>query len=224
MRSTTLLRAVLISLLLAGGCVVGAQLTPFTIHPHRSADLVVFRSNLRSTEKGDKAANELADYKTKFEARTEDELLRIREAGGAILETSWVREQVPLSNLAHAQFPNASAFEKFLTIKNEDGSSQIETHFRSDGARRSLTVQVSLPASKANPSESPLSDAEQLTQALANGISETRIALTGGAITTARGFTVASDKQSALLNICAIDEIIHTGGNGKRYLEWEVVF
>ena len=57
---------------------------------------------------------------------------------------------------------------------------------------------------------------------LADGISETRVAVTSGSITTARGFTVARDKQSALLNTSAINEVLRTGGKAELYLEWEV--
>jgi hypothetical protein len=56
----------------------------------------------------------------------------------------------------------------------------------------------------------------------ANGISETRISVTKGSITSARGFTVASGKQSALLNASAIDEVLRTGEKAELYLEWEV--
>lgn len=222
LRSKTRAGAVLVLLLLVGGCVVGDQLTTFTIHPDGSADLVIFRSNLRSTEEGAKADNEIAEFKAKFDARTEDELARIRDAGGTIVQASWVREQAPLSSLVHAQFPNASAFEKFLTIKNEDGSLLIKTQFQNDGPRRSLTVHITLPVDKANPPQPSPSGVEQLRQADANGISETRIALAKGSITAARGFTVAGDKQSALLDASAIDEILRTGGKGELYLEWEV--
>jgi hypothetical protein len=205
-------------LVLVGGCVVGDQLTTFTIHPDGSADFVVFRSNLRSTEKGGKAAKELAEYKARFDGRTEGELTRVVEAGGTLVDASWVREQVPLSSLVHARFPDAAALEKFLTMKNEDGSFLVKTRFQNEGARRSLSFHISLAKGE---SGSPPTTAEQVRQSLANAISETRIALSAGTITAARGFIVAGDKQSALLDSRAIDEIIRTTGKGELYLEWE---
>lgn len=209
-------------LLLVGGCIVGDHLTTFTIRPDGSADLVVFRSNLRSTQEGDEAKTELSEYKAQFDTRTEDELARITLAGGTIVDASWIREQVPMSNLVHARFPNAAALEKFLTITDEEGKLQVKTQFRTDGARRRLTVVITLPAEKANAGPSPPVTASDVREALANGISETRIALTEGKITSSRGFTVAEDKQSALLDPRAIDEILATGGKGELYLEWEV--
>ena len=100
MKSTTRACAVLIPLFLVGGCVVGDQLTTITVHPDGSADVVVFSSNLHSTEKGDRAEKELADYKASFETRAEMSVAaRIGEAGGKAVETSWVRQQAPLFEL-----------------------------------------------------------------------------------------------------------------------------
>jgi hypothetical protein len=107
-------------------------------------------------------------------------------------------------------------------VKSEDGGFEMTTQFRSDGVRRSLTVGITVRPGTANPSQSSPSDIGQFRQTQANGISETRIAVTKGSITSARGFTVASDKQSALLNASAIDEVLRTGGKADLYLEWEV--
>jgi hypothetical protein len=221
-RSQTRLVAVLALLLFVGGCVVGDQLTTFTIRPDGSADLVIFRSNLHSTQEGEKGKTELAEYKAQFDTRTDDELARVTLAGGTIVDASWIREQVPLSNLLHARFPNAAALAKYLTIHGEDGSLEVKTEFRAEGARRSLAVTVTVPVDKNHPPEALAVDVEKLRQACANGISETRIALDGGKITTARGFTVAEDKQSALLDPRTLDEILRTGGKGELLLEWEV--
>jgi hypothetical protein len=214
--------AALTLLVLVGGCIAGDQLTTFTLRPDGSADLVVYRSNLRSTQEGEKGTVEMAEYKAQFDTRTEDELSRVTLAGGTIVAASWIREQVPLSNLLHATFPNPAALEKYLTIRGEDGSLQVESHLRAEGAKRSLTVTINVPADKNNPPEAPPTDAEKLRQAAANGISETRIALAGGKITSARGFTIAEDKQSALVDPRALHEILRTGGRGELVLEWEV--
>jgi hypothetical protein len=222
MKSASRAWFVLFPLSLVGGCVVGDQLTTVTVHPDGSADLVVFRSNLRSTEKGDKAEKELADYKTSFETRAAGDFARIREAGGGMVEASWVRPQAPFSNFVRARFPSPSALEKFWTVKDKDGGFQLTTQFHSDGLHRSLTVEITVPPEKANPSQSSPTDVEQFRQTLANGISETRIAVTNGSITAARGFTVADDKQSALLNGSAIDEVLRSGGKAELYLDWDV--
>ena len=54
MKAKSNTRLALLLLLLVNGCVIGDELTTFTMNPDGSADLVVFRSNLHSTEKGEK--------------------------------------------------------------------------------------------------------------------------------------------------------------------------
>src|SRR5689334_3482312 len=85
-------------ILFAGGCVIGDQLTTFTLNSDGSADLVVFRSNLHSTEKGEKGEKELAEYKVKFDSQEDGDFQRIRDAGGQVMLTSWVRTRAPYSN------------------------------------------------------------------------------------------------------------------------------
>ena len=144
MNSKTSLCVVLIPLVLVGGCIVGDQLTAITVHPDGSADVVVFRSNLHSTETGDRAEKELTDYKASFESRADGELARLQEVGGKAVQASWVRPQAPFSNFVSAHLPNASALEKFATIKDEDGGFQMATQFRSDNLRRSLTIEITV--------------------------------------------------------------------------------
>jgi len=67
------------------------------------------------------------------------------------------------------------------------------------------------------------SDTEQNRQPLADGISEYRIAVANGSITAARGFTVASDKQSALMNLSEILEVLKDQqGQAQFSIEWDV--
>jgi len=215
--------AILMSLVCVGGCIVGDQLTTVTIHPDGSADLLVFRSNLHSTQKGEAGAKELAAYKANFATQVDDEFARLREAGGKAAEVSWIREQPPFSNLVRVHFADASAIEKFGTVKSDDGSVRVTTKFHRDGAHRKLAVHIAVPPDAQDSSESSPSDAGQLRQSLANGISETRIAVANGTITAARGFTVAGDKQSALVNVAEIAEGVRSGqGAAEFYLEWDV--
>ena len=212
---------VVLPLLVLAGCIIGDELTTVTVHPDGSAELVIFRSNLHSTEAGEKADKEVADYKATFDTESDDDRARIREAGGSIITAKWIRAEPPLSNLLHARFPNASALEKFWTVDSEDGHSQIVTRFHSDGRQRKLTFHVTIPVDQSSSPEAV--DAQQLQQTQANGISVTRISVTEGAITGARGFIVASDRQSAVLNSTEVSEAIREGqGTAELFLEWEV--
>jgi hypothetical protein len=48
------------------------------------------------------------------------------------------------------------------------------------------------------------------------------MALAQGTITAGRGFTIAADEQSALLDASAVTEIIRAGGKGELFREWEL--
>lgn len=221
MTSKTFRRLALLLILVASGCVVGDELTTFTLNSDGSADLVVFRSNLHSTEKGEKGEKELAEYRENFEKQSHDDFRRIRDARGEIVLTSWVRAQAPFSNVIHAHFPDTKSLEKFWTVKDENSRPLITTHFEKGDKRRRVTFQISVPDEKDEP-PTPTTSAHQLRQALANAISETRFAVTEGTITTARGFTIAEDRQSVLMDANAISELIRAGkGEAELWLEWE---
>ncbi|HPM83914.1 MAG TPA: hypothetical protein PLF81_24575 [Candidatus Anammoximicrobium sp.] len=210
-------------LLLFAGCIVGDELTTITLQPDGSAEMVTFRSNLRSTQPGQDGERELANYKATFESRTQDDMARIRAAGATVVQASWVREQVPLSNVVSARFPDAAALEKFGTSKNDDGSLQITTQWESDGAHRRLLVRITAAPGALDLSQFAKPSLEKLRQHLADGISGTRIAVAGGAITGARGFAVAGDRQSALLDLSEIAKLLQAnGGKTELSLDWEV--
>lgn len=221
MKSKSVFRLAAILILVAGGCVVGDELTTFTLNSDGSADLVVFRSNLHSTEKGEKAEKELGEYQANFDKQADGDFQRMRDAGGQVMLASWVRGRAPFSNVVHARFPDTASLEKYWTVKGENDKPLITTQFRKDGGRRRLTFRITLPE-KDEPAPAGSADAHQIRQALANGISETRFAVTEGAITSSRGFTVAGDRQSALLNSKEISDLIRTGkGKAELWLEWE---
>lgn len=213
---------VLAALLFLGGCIVSDELTTLTINPDGSAELVTMRSNIRSSEPGEKGDGELADYKSSFGAQSDEEFSRIRKAGGQIVSATWIRQQVPYSNYVQAFFPNASALEQFISENGRDDGFSYTTQFQTKASLRKLSVRITMPIDMIGSLEAS-SDVKQLRQMYADGISETRIAVTRGRITSARGFAVAADKQSALLNLRDVAEILRAGqGNAELQLEWEV--
>jgi len=215
--------ALLTPLLLFAGCIVGDELTTITIQPDGSANMVTFRSNLRSTQSGQDGERELADYRVTFESRTQEDMARIRAAGGTIIQASWVREQAPFSNIVSVRFPHAAALEKFGTSRNDDGSLQITTQWESDGAHRRLLVRIMARPAALALSQFTKPSIEKFRQHLADGISETRIAVAGGTITGVRGFVVARDRRSALLDPSEIAELLQAnGGKTELFLDWEV--
>ena len=122
--------------LLIGGCIASDQLTTITIQPDGSAELVKFQSNIRSTETGEKAAEELRNYFQEFSAQRDADSLQVRNAGGEVVESRWIRSEAPYSNVLVAKFPRAAALEAYFTYKNDQGESQVVTRFTQDGRRR----------------------------------------------------------------------------------------
>ena len=202
------------------GCIVSDELTTFSIRPDGSADLVLYRSNVRSTEERSKAEEELRSYVERFDARQDSDAVRIREAGGEIVAAHWLRRELPCSNVVVARFPGAPALEKYLTIAGKDGELQLETHFSKEGARRRLRLVLRPPKDfkLAEPG-----NVKETRQKQADGISETRFVVTDSRIVTTRGFTAAADGRSALFALDQLEELLHADPRRvELFLEWEV--
>jgi hypothetical protein len=202
------------------GCIVSDELTTITIRPDGSADLVLFRSNVRSTEEGGKAEEELRSYVETFDAGKDPDHVRIREAGGEIVSASWLRRERPGSNVVTARFPEASALEKYLSITGKDEELRLETHFSKEGTRRRLHFVLKAPK------DFKLSEpatAKETRQKQADGVSETRFVVADGRIVATRGFTAAADGRSALLELGEIQELLRADPRRvEMFLEWEV--
>jgi hypothetical protein len=97
----------------------------------------------------------------------------------------------------------------------------IATRFSEDGATRRLTIRITTRSDEESTESGP--NVEQLRQSQADAIAETRIAVVDGSITDSRGFVVANDKQSALLDRAEIDNMLHAEtGETEVFLEWEI--
>src|SRR5262245_49307997 len=108
-------------LCLLSSCIVSDQLETLTIRPDGSADWVRIQSNIHSGEKGQKAVEELKAFIESFEARRDPDLVRLREAGGEVLEARLLRREEPCATLVTARLPDARALEAFCTLKDDQG-------------------------------------------------------------------------------------------------------
>jgi hypothetical protein len=207
---------------LISGCIVQDEVTTISVRPDGSASLIVFHSNVRSTEEGSKAAEELRQYVETFDARSSDDFVRIRQAGGEAIDGQWLQREVPYSNLISAKLPNAAALEKFCSIEGKDDELRLTTRFSADGTRRKLTMVALPPRDFKLPDNSARSLAD-LEQDKANGFSETRLVVVGGEIVASKGWTVASDKHSALLSLDEIARLLRNSPNRiELFIEWQV--
>jgi hypothetical protein len=194
-----------------------------TINPDGSAEMTVLRSNIRSTEEGQKGESEIADYRAAFNGQTEDELRMIRQSGARVESAVWLRQRVPLANAVHAIIPNSEALEKLLSIPSGDGPPLVKSKFTTSQSQRRVSFQVTMQPDQLPPATDPQTAASEMQIKRASEISELRLAVTGGKITEARGFTVASDKHSALLDVATVMSLVRAGnGNAELFLQWEV--
>ena len=212
--------AAAVVLSLASSCIVSDQCTTLTIQSDGGADWVRYQSNIRSSEPGEKGAAEMKSFADEFEGRRDSECARFLKAGGEIRESRWVRRQEPCATLVAGTLPDAKALEEFCTIRDEKGEPEQRARFVKEGQRRRLsaTLRISkddLPAAGAS--------AERRRQDRANGLSETRVAVAEGRIVAARGFAVAEDKRSALLDVTELEELLRAGGGqAEVFLEWDL--
>jgi hypothetical protein len=222
MRRTTLLLSVAATVAMVAGCVVSDQLTTITIQPDGSADWVKFQSNIRSTEKGAKGAEELKRFVEEFDTHKYSDYVHITQSGGEVLEARWLRNAEPYANIMTARFPNWTALERFCTITDDKGNVISRPQFTQNGNRRKLSLVIPVPKHD-NPAEKADPTLAKLRQDQANGISATRIVVSGGRIIACQGFTVASDKRSALLEPAEIQELLQTDRElVELFLEWEL--
>ena len=221
MRTTTLLLTAAATLVMVAGCIVSDQITTITVQPDGSADWVKFQSNIHSTEKGAKGANELKRFVEEFDTHKDSDYLHITESGGEVIEARWVRREEPYANLMTARFSNWTALQDFATFKNEKGEVIAQAQFTQNGNRRKLSLVIPLPKDEKSP-EQAKPTMGQLRQEQANGISETRVVVAGGRLIASQGFTVASDQRSALLDPAKLQELVESGPDQvELFLEWE---
>ncbi len=206
-----------------GGCIVHDQFTTLTINPDGSGELILFRSNIRSTKKGSRAESEIAEYRASFDAQTQDDFKRICESGARLEMAMWVREQAPMAHVIRASIPDAASLEKLATLGDGGSPISITPKFTITDTHRRLALQLTARSDHIPP---PISDADRLTQfnhARASGISEFRIAIPAGKIRDARGFTIAGDGQSALLDVDEISSLLRADdGDIEIFVQWEV--
>jgi hypothetical protein len=208
-------------LAMLAGCIVSDEVTTITIEPDGSADCVRFQSNIRSSEEGAKGAEELKRFVAEFDAHRDAEYLRIQEAGGEVREARWLRKAEPYANIMVARLPNARALENYATIKNEKGDVVVRGRFTQVEKRRRFSIEIALPEED-KPKPPPEPSVEGLRKEQANGLSETRFAVAGGRIVDSRGFTVAADGRSALLEPGRILTLLQKEKKVEVFLEWEL--
>lgn len=212
----------IITMFVVAGCILNDELTTMVIRPDGTADWYCFRSNIHSSEKGEKRTEELLKVIKDFEAHEGADFDRITEAGGEVLDARWIQREEPYATILTARFPTAATVERFWTIKGETGDVLIRSKLTMDHSYRRLSLTI--PGSTNRESEEKeVPSFREFRQHQANGISETRIVVADGEIISAEGFVVADDKRSCLLDPQRIDELLRRSNRDvELFVEWEI--
>jgi len=207
--------------LLASGCIECDEVTTLTVQPDGAAEWVRFRSDVHSTEAGEKGQAELRRYVEEFDARSSSECVRLGDVGGELVESRWIRREEPYADLLRAHLPAAAVLERFYTYTNDAGDPEVRARFTKDGARRRLSWWVIFPTPE-HPPVQP--DAAESAADRADGFSEFRVAVTGGTVTAARGFAIAKDGRSALVDRAEVADVLRhaTEQQVEFFVEWHV--
>lgn len=204
------------------GCIVHDESTTLTINSDGSGDLIVFRSNIRSTQTGNRAALDLAEYRESFNAQTQDMFERIRESNAQLEMALWVREEIPMAHVIRASIPDLAALEALSTFEDPGGAIRITPKFEVTGPHRRFALELVVGPDHIPP-PGDADDCAQWKASRASGIYDFRVAIPAGTITDARGFTIARDRQSALFDADEINSLLHAGdGDTELFLKWEV--
>jgi hypothetical protein len=210
-----------LAMLALAGCIVGDELTTYTVQPDGVTDYVKFQSNIHSSEKGAKGAEELKTFVSEFDARTNSDYVRIAECGGSVTDARWVRREEPYATLVAARLPSAAALEQFFTFRDK-GEVVAQGRFTSEGNRRRFSISARIPPDQ-RPPEKPLPSFKEWRKEQANDVSETRLVVPGGHILAAAGFVVANDKRSALLDMTEVEELVRKNGDRVEvFVEWQL--
>ncbi|NLB69446.1 MAG: hypothetical protein GX804_07165 [Lentisphaerae bacterium] len=209
--------------LFACGCIVNDDVSVLTINPDGSADLVVFCSNIHSTEKGEKGREEVAGYCRAFDARSRDDMQRLTKAGAVIKSAEWIDKSVPMSNLLQASFPDLESLKSLLNFSDSEGKQTIKPKYTFSNGVGHFSVQVEVNEKDIPDAQDATARYAQFKRDRANSISEMRIAIAGGKITEASGLIVARDGQSALIDSDDILEKLRTNkGKAEFFMQWEI--
>jgi hypothetical protein len=223
MRNAWIVTGILALAMTLGGCIISDSLTTMVIDSNGSADLVIFRSNIRSNQEDEeKRSKEISDFVRDFDASKGDPFDHIHQCGGEVLEARWIRDEFPFSTLVEARLPNASALEKYGTLGKDEDQLRVVTRFESEGTRRKLEIRLAPAADQKPPPPDP-TDAETLRKQMGDTVNEFRIVTAGGRIVNSRGFTLAGDRQSALLEGRRINDMLRAENEAVLFLEWEMI-
>jgi hypothetical protein len=195
--------------LLLSACVTGDEITSYVIDPDGSIEFSTYRNNLTSSEAGEDAKMDLANYIQRMEEKSGDLFTKLVEANAQVVQVTILRRASPASVLITGRIPSLNDFAVFMTEKADADHRFVCTAISKEcvqGIRCELTHNSSneeLPADTVMPEETK----PDATASNVDPINATRFVLAKGAFIKAQGFLLAPDKRSAAFDEDTLSKI-----------------
>jgi len=200
--------------LLFSACVTGDEITSFVIDQNGSISVAIYRVNLTSNEKGEKAKEELAGYLKNLREKRDNIFTKFRKANATDVKVAVLRKTSPASALITCRIPALDDFAAYASEADTDGT--LVCKAISNERTRSLVFEITQKPNQEKPRT-------ESTQSRADSFEETRFALAEGEFTSARGFIISEDKRSALLDMDGLTKMQNSGTSTITLsLEWQI--
>jgi len=191
-----------IAALLLSACVTGDEITSYVIDPDGSIDFSTYRNNLTSSEAGEDAKTDLANYIRSMEEKSDDLFTKLVEANAQEVHVMVLRRASPASVLITGRIPSLNDLAVYMTEKADAENPVICIAISKEsvqGIRCELTHNSSneeLPAATVMPEETQ----PDATASNVDPINATRFILAKGAFIRAQGFLLAPNKRTAVFD------------------------
>lgn len=207
--------------LLLSACVTGDEITSYVIDPDGSIEFFTYRNNLTSSEVGEDAKTDLANYLQSMEAKSDNLFTKLVEASAQEVHVTVLRRASPASVLITGRIPSLNDFAVYMTEKADADYRFVCTAIskvRVQGIRCEWTHNSSnedLSAATVMPEEiQPDASASNV-----DPINATRFVLAKGEFINAQGFLLAPNKRSAVFDEDTLSKIQTSSITVS--LEWE---
>jgi hypothetical protein len=199
---------------LTSACVTGDEITSYVIEADGTIAFSIYRQDLASDQTGEEAKRELAQYIRSLEDRSDSLFTDLAKGHAQEVEVAILRSAFPASVLITGRIPSLHDFAAYLSNEDDD-SSFVCTPFSQDRTHGLLFKVIR---------KYPAARTQSVNDHSPTGsLDEIRLALTEGQFTKAKGFLLAHDKRSALLDWKALDgQLASSVPSITLSLEWQI--
>jgi hypothetical protein len=210
--------------LFLSACVTGDEITSYVIDPQGSIEFSIYRHNLTSSEVGEDAQKDLANYIQSMNEKSDRLFAKLMAANAQEVNVALLRRASPASVLITGRIRSLNDFAVYLSEKEDSEHLIVCTPIskeRVEGIQCELIRKPSnekLPPDTVTPQETQ-SDAAAPSAAPLN---VTRFALAEGSFTKTQGFLLAPNKRSAVLDESTLSKMWDSGAPSITFsLEWQ---